>query len=85
MPNCAPGFHLTVFMYNPNQKDQVLGFTLIAESVLANNIYLSFYDALIWDNHCDYMSKYHASNMSPKYLVKLEWSCNQTLHDLKQN
>lgn len=85
MSYCTPGFDLTVFMYNPNKKDQVLGFTLIAESVLAKNIYLSFYGALIWDNHCDCMSKYHVSNMSPNHLVKLEWLCNQTFHDLKQN
>lgn len=42
-----PTFDLTVFTYNPNQKDQVLGFTLIVESVLAKNIYLFFYGALI--------------------------------------
>lgn len=40
-----PAFDLTVFMYNPNQKDQVLGFTLIVESVLAKNIYIF---VLLW-------------------------------------
>lgn len=41
-----PTFDLTVFTYNPNEKIRYLGFTLIAEPVLANKTFLSFYSSL---------------------------------------
>lgn len=56
LPYCTPAFDLCLCIIL-TKKISKLGLTLIVESVLANNMFLSFYSALIKDNHCNYMSK----------------------------